>query len=151
MHESNFHVTEFSYGSNTCDAMGRVSRSRAAFNVAATATSSWILATATSSWILATTAFSRPSKLEFQHSSPTFKLGILAAAMGTSSWRASPAVGNASVDNTDVAAASTFFFTTDGKTFVPHFNCYICNTSKCRTTHLLVHLCLQAFFFVDQT
>jgi hypothetical protein len=52
---------------------------------------------------------------EFQHSSPTFGPQILAAAMGTSSWRASPAMGNASVDNTNVVATVTFFFTTDGK------------------------------------
>jgi hypothetical protein len=43
MHESNFHVIRFTYGSNTRDAMGRVSRSRADFDVAATA-SRWILA-----------------------------------------------------------------------------------------------------------
>jgi hypothetical protein len=65
--------------------MGRVSRSRAASDVAATTASSWILAATTSS---------RPSKPEFQHSSPTFWSGILATAtVGTSSWRASPAVG----------------------------------------------------------
>jgi hypothetical protein len=40
---------------------------------------------------------------------PTFRPGILAAAtVGTSSWRASPAMGNASVDDAD--AASTFKF-----------------------------------------
>jgi hypothetical protein len=38
MHESNFYVTGLSYGSNTRDAMGRVSRSQTAFDVAATAT-----------------------------------------------------------------------------------------------------------------
>jgi hypothetical protein len=31
-------------------------------------------------------------------------------------------------------AATTFFFATDSKTFVPHFNCCIRNTSQCRTT-----------------
>jgi hypothetical protein len=36
--------------------------------------------------------------------------------MGTSSWRASPTVGNASVDDTD--AATTIFFGTDGKTYL---------------------------------
>jgi hypothetical protein len=33
MHESNFHVTVFSYGSNTRDAVGRISSSRADFDV----------------------------------------------------------------------------------------------------------------------
>jgi hypothetical protein len=124
MHKSNFHITGFSYRSNTCDAMGRVSHSRADFDVAATAASSCILAAAASSWILAATASSRPSRPEFQHSSPSFGPGILAATVGTSSWRVSPAVGNASMDDIDTAA--TFFFTIDGKTFVP-FNSYIHN------------------------
>jgi hypothetical protein len=44
------------------------------------------------------------------------------------------------------AAVVTFFFATDGKSFVPTFNCYICNTSKCRASHLLIHLCLQESF-----
>jgi hypothetical protein len=35
---------------------------------------------------------------------------------------------------------SDFFFATDGKTFVPTFNCYLRNTSQCRTTRLHVHL-----------
>jgi hypothetical protein len=34
-------------------------------------------------------------------------------------------VGNAFVGNTEVVAAATFFFTTDGKSFVPTFNCSI--------------------------
>jgi hypothetical protein len=110
MHELNFHVTGFSYGSNTHDVVGRFSRDRADFDVATTAASSWILA-ATSS--------SRASMLEFQHSSPTFETGILAAAMGTSNWRASPTVGNAFVDDTNAVAA--FFFTTDGKTYTCAF------------------------------
>jgi hypothetical protein len=38
-HESKFHVTGFSYGSNTRDAMGRVSRSWADFDLADTAAS----------------------------------------------------------------------------------------------------------------
>jgi hypothetical protein len=110
-----------------------------------------VSATAASNRILAGTTSSQPSRLEFQHSSPTFRPGILAAAaIGTSSWRASPAVGNAFVDDTDVAAATTFF-ATDGKSFVPTFNYSIHNTSKCRTSHLLVHLCLQASFFIGQT
>jgi hypothetical protein len=63
---------------------------------------------------------------------PTFRLRILAAdTVGTSSWRASPAMGNASVDNTDAAAAAIFFFASDSKSFVPTFNCSIHNTSKC--------------------
>jgi hypothetical protein len=85
MHESNFHVTGFSYRSNTRDAMGRVSHSRAAFNVTATTASSWILAATASRWILAATASSRSSRPEFLHSSPTFRPGILAVAVGTSS------------------------------------------------------------------
>jgi hypothetical protein len=32
---------------------------------------------------------------------------------------------------TDAVAASTFFFTADGKRFVPPFNCYIRSTSQC--------------------
>jgi hypothetical protein len=92
------------------------------------------LAATVSRWILAATTSSRPSSLEFQHSSPTFRTQILATTVGTSSWRASPTVGNAFMDDTDVAAAATFF-TTDGKIFAPPFNCYIHNTSKCRTTY----------------
>jgi hypothetical protein len=107
MNESNFHVTGFSYWSNTHDVMGRVSRSWTDSDVAATS----------SRWILAVTAFSRVSKPEFQHSSPTFGLGILATTMGTFSWRAGTTMGNASVDNTDAVAAATFFFATDGKTY----------------------------------
>jgi hypothetical protein len=49
-------------------------------------------------------------------------------------------MGNASVDDTDATAATTFFFTTDGKSFVPTFYCYIHNTSQCQMTRLLVHL-----------
>jgi hypothetical protein len=145
------HITWFSYGSNTRDAVGRVSRSRVAFDVVATVACSWILAATASRWILTATAFNMPSRPEFQHSSPTFGPGILATAVGTSSWRTSPAMGIASINDTDVAAASTFFFATDGKTSVPPFNCYIRNMSKCRTTCLLVHLCLQATFFVGWT
>jgi hypothetical protein len=127
--------------------MGRVSRSRAASNVAATTASSWIVATTAFKWILATIA----SWPEFHHSSPTFRPGILAAAVvGTSSWRASPVMGNASMDDTDVAATTTFFFATDGKSFVPTFSCSIHNISKCRTSHLLVHLCLQSSFFIGR-
>jgi hypothetical protein len=111
-----------------------------------------VAATAASSWILATTASSWSSRLEFQHSSPIFRPGILATAtVGTSSWRASLVVGNASVDDTDVVAIVTFFFATDGKSFVPTFNYSIRNTSKCRTSRLLVHLCLQVSFFIGQT
>jgi hypothetical protein len=85
-HDSNFCVTWFSYGSNTHDAMGRVSHSQTDFDMAATATFNWILAA---------TASSRAPKPEFQYSSPTFKPRILAATMGTSTWRASPTMGNA--------------------------------------------------------
>jgi hypothetical protein len=99
-----------------------------------------ILATTASRWILAATAFSRLSRSEFQHSSPTFGPGILTTTVGTSSWRASPAVGNASVDDTDAAVATTFFFATDSKIFVYTFNYYLRNMSQCRTTRLLVHL-----------
>jgi hypothetical protein len=84
--------------------VGRVSYSRADFDVAATAASSWILVATTFMWILATTASSQASRPEFQHSFPTFGLGILAAA-----------VGNASVDGID--DTTTFFFVTDGKTY----------------------------------
>jgi hypothetical protein len=72
MHESNFHVTGFSYGSNTRDAVRRVSRSRADFDVAATTASSWILTATASKWILVATTSNQASKPEFQHSSPTF-------------------------------------------------------------------------------
>jgi hypothetical protein len=151
INESNFHVTGFSYGPTTRDAMGRVSCSRVASDVATIATSRWILATTTFRWILPTTASSWPSRPEFQHSFPTIWPRILsAAAVGTSSWRASLVVGNASVDDTNAAAVATFFFATDGKSFMPTFNCSIRNTSKCRTSRLLVHLCLQTFFFIDR-
>jgi hypothetical protein len=42
-------VTGFSYGSNTRDAVGKVSHSQEDFDVAATTASSWIVATTTSS------------------------------------------------------------------------------------------------------
>jgi hypothetical protein len=80
--------------------------------VATTATSSWILAATASRWILATTASSQAFRLEFQHSSPTLRSEIMAVAMGTSSWRASLTVGNAFMDDTDIAST---FVTTDGK------------------------------------
>jgi hypothetical protein len=128
---------------------GQVSRSRAAFDMAATATSILILVATAFRWILAATASSRPSRPEFQHSSPTFWLGILAATVvGTSNLRASSAVGNASVVDIDPAAVAVVssFFITYGKSFVTTFNCSIHNTSKCRTSLLLVHFCLQASF-----
>jgi hypothetical protein len=53
------------------------------------------------------------------------------------------------VDDTDAAAAMTFFFATYSKSFVSILNCSICNMSKCRTSRLLVHLFLQSSFFVD--
>jgi hypothetical protein len=58
-------------------------------------------------------------------------------------------VGNASVDDIDAAAASTFF-ATDNKSFVPTFNCFIHNISKCWMSRLLIHLCIQASFFIDR-
>jgi hypothetical protein len=85
--------------------------------VAATITSRWILAATAFRWIRATTASSQPSRPEFQRSSPTFRPGILAnAAVGTSSCKASPGIGNASVDDTDAAVT---FLATDGRSFVP--------------------------------
>jgi hypothetical protein len=143
MRLSNFHVIGFSYRSNTRDAVGRVSHSWAAFNVATTASSQPSRPEFQHSsltfglGILA--ASNRPSRPEFQHSSPTFSLRILA----TSNWRASPAVGNTFVDDTDAAAVTTVFFATNGKTFVRSFNCYLRNMSQCRTTHLLIHLSLS--------
>jgi hypothetical protein len=74
---------------------------------------------------------------------PIFRPRILVTVVvGTSSWRASPTMGNASVDDTDAADTATFFFATDSKSFVPTFNCFIHNTSKSRTSRLLIHLCL---------
>jgi hypothetical protein len=79
--------------------MGRVSHTQATSDVAATAASIWILAATASSYILAGTASSQPSNLEFQHSCPTFRPRMLATTIvGTSSWRASSAMGNPSVD-----------------------------------------------------
>jgi hypothetical protein len=92
MHESNIHVTVFSYGSNTHDAMGKVSHSRTDFDVATTTASSWILATTASRWILATTASSRACRTEFQHSSLTF--GPASQGYYLSPW-APPAGGQA--------------------------------------------------------
>jgi hypothetical protein len=39
------------------------------------------------------------------------------------------------MDDTDAAAVATFL-ATDGKTFVPPFNCYIRNMSQCQTSHI---------------
>jgi hypothetical protein len=64
-HESDLHVTGFSYRSNTRDAVGRGSHSRADIDVVATA----------SIWILAATASSWASRPEFQHSSPPLGQG----------------------------------------------------------------------------
>jgi hypothetical protein len=52
------------------------------------------------------------------------------------------------MDDTDGVVVATFFFTTDGKLFVPTFNYSIRNMSKCRTSRLLIHLNLQASFFI---
>jgi hypothetical protein len=127
-YESIFHVIGFLDGSNTCDAMGRISYSRATFDVAAT-TSSWILATYVSRCGFLVPTASRP---KFQHSTPTVGPGILdvADAMGTSTWRASPAIGNASVDDT----ATTSFFTSNGKTHIRAFLYLYRNFSQCRPT-----------------
>jgi hypothetical protein len=116
--------------------MERVSSSRAASDVAAAF--KWILAATAFKWIPAATTSSRPSRPEFQHSSPTFWLRILAAVT----------MGNASVDDTDAAATTTFFFTTDDKSLVPTFNCSIHNTSKCQMSRLLIHFCFQASFII---
>jgi hypothetical protein len=87
IHNSNFHVTGFSYGSNTHDVVGRLSHSRPASDVATTIAYSWILATTSFRWTLATTTSSQPSRPEFQHFSPTFWPGILVVAtVGTSNW-----------------------------------------------------------------
>jgi hypothetical protein len=76
-----------------------------------------VVATTAFRWILATTVSSRPSRTEFQHFSPTFWPRVLAATVvGTSSCRASPTVGNASMDDTD--AVATLFFPTDSKSIV---------------------------------
>jgi hypothetical protein len=63
-----------------------VSHSRAASDVAAIIASSQILDATAVRWILAANASSWASRLEFQHSCPTFRQGILATAtMGISS------------------------------------------------------------------
>jgi hypothetical protein len=143
IHESNFNVTGFSYGPTTRDAMGRVSRSRAAYDVAAADTSMWILGATAFRWILATTAI--------QARVPRLLPQLLAPDTGRRrrghlQQEGKPIVGNASMDDTDATAIATFFFATDDKSFVPTFNCSICNTSKCRTSRFLIHLCLQTSF-----
>jgi hypothetical protein len=60
--------------------VGRASYNRATFNVATAVASSWILAATAFNWILVDTTSNRPSKPEFQHSSPTFRPGIVATA-----------------------------------------------------------------------
>jgi hypothetical protein len=55
-------------------------------------------------------------------------------------------VGNGSVYDPDTATTMTFFFVIDDKSFVPTFNYLIRNTSKYWTTHLIIHLYLQAYF-----
>jgi hypothetical protein len=55
------------------------------------------------------------------------------------------------VDDTVATATSTFFFATDGKSFMPTFNYSIRNASKCRTSRLVIHLCLQTSFFIGWT
>jgi hypothetical protein len=114
-HKSDFHVTGFSYGSNTRDALGRISCNWANFDAATTTTTSWILANTASRWILLATTSSQVSGSEFQHTPPIFGPEILSAVVGISSWRASHIVGNASVDDTDVI--ETFFFATNDNTY----------------------------------
>jgi hypothetical protein len=77
-------MLQCSHTGHTRDAVGKVSRSYADFGVAATAASRWILAFTTSRWILAATTSSRPSRSEFQHSSPTLEPRILTVAAGIS-------------------------------------------------------------------
>jgi hypothetical protein len=62
-------------------------------------------------------------------------------------WRRPLAPASPSLAWPDVAP--TFSFATDSKSFVPTFNCSIRNMSKCWTSRLLVHLCLQASFFIS--
>jgi hypothetical protein len=115
-------------GSNTRDAVGRISRSRATFDVAATA-SSQILTAATSRCGYMVPAASRP---EFQHYSVTIGPGKLDIAdiVGTSTWRASPTMGNASMDDT----LATSFFTSYGKTHINAFLNLYRNLSHYRLT-----------------
>jgi hypothetical protein len=74
-------------------------------------------------------AASRP---EFRHSPPTAKPVILAVtnAVGTSTWRASPAMGNVSVDGT----VMTSFFASSGNTSIHAFPYLYRNLSQCRLT-----------------
>jgi hypothetical protein len=82
----------------------------------ATTASKWILIVSTFRWILAANASTGHLGQSSSTPPPTFRPGILAAAtLGTSSYKASPDVGNASVDDTDVVMT---FFTTDDKSFV---------------------------------
>jgi hypothetical protein len=55
------------------------------------------------------------------------------------------------VDDTNAAVAATFYFTTNGKSFMLTFNCSIRNMSKYRTSRLLVNFCLQASFIIGWT
>jgi hypothetical protein len=99
-HKSKFHVIGFSYGSNTDMPWGGSPIARQA-----------------SMWPPPPLAGHKLP--EFQHSSLTFRPRIVATAVSTSTWRASPTMGNASVDDTN--AAAIFFFTTDGKTHIHAF------------------------------
>jgi hypothetical protein len=114
--------------------------------VATATTYRWILATTSFKWILATTTARVLALLPH-----LLTMDIGCRHRGHLQLEGMPAVENASVDDTDAAAAATFFFTTDGKSFVPTFNCSIHNTNKCRTSRLLVHFCLQASFVVSRT
>jgi hypothetical protein len=92
MYESNFHVAGFSYGSNIHDAMGRVSHRRADSKLPPPSPPAgyWPPPPLGGYW---------PPPLPIRHlgqsssTPPTFEPGILAAVVGTYSWRASPWCG----------------------------------------------------------
>jgi hypothetical protein len=143
MHEANFHVTGFSYGSNTRDAMGNVSRSRGSLRRGCHRR-------------LQLDTGRRRLQSAIKARVPALILHLSARDTGHRhrehlQLEGKPRIWNASVDDTDTAVVATFFCATDGKSFVPTFNCFIRNTSKCLMTHLLVHLCLQASIFVGRT
>jgi hypothetical protein len=85
MYESNFHVTGFSYGSNTRDDVGRVSCSRVAFDVAATATSIHLHIVRSNHLLVDTGRHRLQPAIQARVSAllPTFGPRILAAALGT--------------------------------------------------------------------
>jgi hypothetical protein len=97
--------------------MRRISNSWAAFNVAAPA-SGWILAATAASWYRLLVPATSTPELEHSTTDAASRCGLLAFAdaMGSSTWRASSAVGNASVDDTTAISYLTDF---------SHFNTYI--------------------------